>query len=608
MKQFNNFFKGNNGFKNIVVLLLVMMGALLILQQLVDMTRNVVTISYSTFLDKLDKHEVRQIYVEGQDIRGVLKNNTVFQTVAPEHALNWEKLSAKGVEFSVANQSEYGYYWYIILFMLALIGIMVIWFMVRQSRGMGGSSNIFTMGKSRARMFMPSTIKENFNSVAGAQEAKEELQDIVDYLRNPKKYRRLGAKMTRGVLLIGEPGNGKTLLAKAVAGEANCPFFSVSGSEFIEVFVGVGSARVRDLFAQARKHAPSIIFIDEIDAVGRHRGPGLSGGHDEREQTLNQLLTEMDGFATGDTSVIVIGATNRADVLDKALLRPGRFDLQVQVPYPDLKSREEILKVHIKDIKVDDSVDLGKLARGTPGFSGADLANLINEAAKIASKTDHEYVTMHHFEEARDKLMLGKKLTSITLTEEDKKVIAYHESGHALTRLLMPDYADPLHKVSIIPHTKGALGVTHHLPEREKYIISKQELEASVISALGGRVAEEIVFDRLTTGAYSDFKGATEIVRKMVCDYGMVPQDLSTVLYGQLREGEFRYSQKTAEKIDDAVRTIMDYCLTKTRQMLVEHRDKLDTLAKALLEKETMYAAEIYELLGIESRAEHRLV
>ncbi|HLD09254.1 MAG TPA: ATP-dependent zinc metalloprotease FtsH, partial [Methylophilaceae bacterium] len=351
--------------------------------------------------------------------------------------------------------------------------------------------------------------------VAGADEAKEDLHDVVDFLKNPEKYRRLGAKIPRGVLLIGAPGNGKTLLAKAVAGEANCPFFSISGSDFIEVFVGVGAARVRDLFAQARKQAPCIIFIDEIDAVGRQRGSGLGGGHDEREQTLNQMLAEMDGFQTTGAPVIVLAATNRADVLDVALLRPGRFDRRVEVPYPDLKSREKILTVHVKGVKVSSDVDLAKIARGTPGFSGADLANLINEAAIIASKKNQPDVSVDDFEEARDKILLGKENKSMMQTDEDRKVTAYHESGHALVRLLIPEDSDPLHKVTIIPRG-STLGVTHSMPEREKYTRTRDEMLAHVMAALGGRAAEEIVFHKPTTGAYSDFKAATAIVRDMV--------------------------------------------------------------------------------------------
>lgn len=404
-------------------------------------------------------------------------------------------------------------------------------------------------------------------------------------------------------MLVGEPGNGKTLLAKAVAGEANCPFFSISGSDFIEVFVGVGAARVRDLFAQARKNAPCIIFIDEIDAVGRHRGSGLGGGHDEREQTLNQLLTEMDGFQTTGGSVIILAATNRPDVLDKALLRPGRFDRRVEVPYPDLVSREQILTLHAKSVKLCSEVDLKKIARGTPGFSGADLANIINEAAIIASKKGQNEIEIQDFEDARDKILLGKEIKTIVLSDKEKEMTAYHEAGHALIGLLLPEHTDPLHKVTIIPRGR-ALGVTHSLPEREKYTKTKKEMIGSIMVSLGGRAAEKLVFNAMATGAYSDFKNATAIARNMVCKYGM-SDELGPVVYSQGQQ-DFRYSQKTAEKIDAEVQKILDTSQEQVINLLQDARDKLDTLAHALLEKETLYASEIYELLGIEPRVEHK--
>ena len=594
--------------KNALVALIIFAGVLLVLHKLTELGRNVQVISYSSFLEKVDQNLVKKVYISGQDVEGILADGTHFETVISHNANDYDRLRAHNVEFSVISPSNQLGIWYLFLFSCLFVAIWAIWYFIR-SRNIGanggGGSNIFTMGKSGARMFLPSSIKENFNSVAGAQEAKEELIDVIDFLKNPKKYQRLGAKITRGVLLIGEPGNGKTLLARAVAGEANCPFFSISGSNFIEVFVGVGAARVRDLFAQARKHAPSIIFIDEIDAVGRHRGSGMGGGNDEREQTLNQLLAEMDGFETSPTPIIVIAATNRVDVLDKALLRPGRFDRHVHVSYPDLKSRESILNIHVNNIKAEESLDVKTIAKGTPGFSGADLANLVNEATINASKTDKEAVTMNDFEEARDKIMLGKTIKSIMLTPDDKKLIAYHESGHALVRLLLPETSDPLHKVTIIPRG-SALGVTHSLPEREKYITTKEEMEASVMSALGGRVAEEIIFNALTTGAYSDFQAASHIVRNMICHYGMSPE-LGTIIYSQ-RHGDFEYSQKTAEKIDAEVQRLTGLYHDQTRTLLEANRDKLDMLANALLEKETMNADEIYELLGITPRQAHKLI
>jgi len=592
--------------KNALVALIIFAGILLVLHKLTELGRNIQTISYSSFLEKVDNGLVKKVYVSGQDVEGILTDGTRFETVIGPNANDWDKLRQHGVEFSIISPSNQLGIWYLFLFSCLLVMAWAVWYFIRSRNAgaSGGGSNIFTMGKSGARMFLPSSIKENFNSVAGANEAKEELADIIDFLKNPKKYERLGAKITRGVLLIGEPGNGKTLLARAVAGEANCPFFSISGSNFIEVFVGVGAARVRDLFAQARKHAPSIIFIDEIDAVGRHRGSGMGGGNDEREQTLNQLLAEMDGFETSPIPVIVIAATNRLDVLDKALLRAGRFDRHVTVPYPDLKSRESILTIHINNIKADENLGIQKIAQGTPGFSGADLANLVNEATINASKNNKDLVTIDDFEEARDKIMLGKTVKSIMLTPEDKKLIAYHEAGHALVRLLLPETSDPLHKVTIIPRG-SALGVTHYLPEREKYMTSKEEMEASVMSALGGRVAEEIVFGKLTTGAYSDFQTANRIVRNMVCHYGM--SDLGTIIYSQ-QHGDFSYSQKMAEKIDEEVHRLTSLYHDQTRTLLEANRDKLDTLANGLIEKETMQADEIYELLSITPRQTHKLI
>ncbi len=597
------------GPKNIVFAVVFFVLCLGLLTKLTDYSRKVANIPYSAFLQKVEEGAVKAVNISGQDVYGEFKDGNKFETVIGDYTKNWDLLRTHGVEFSIANPSSSLSFWHILLLVSFLMTPLAIWYFIKQAKGSGGSGGsgggIFNMGKSRAKLFMPSTIKENFNSVAGATEAKEELKDVVDFLKNPEKYKRLGAKITRGVLLIGEPGNGKTLLARAVAGEANCPFFSVSGSDFIEVFVGIGAARVRDLFAQARKAAPSIIFIDEIDAVGRHRGSGLGGGHDEREQTLNQLLTEMDGFETTNEPVIVLAATNRPDVLDKALLRPGRFDRRVDVPYPDLVSREQILNVHIKNIKMDPTVDIKKIARGTPGFSGADLANLVNEAAINASKQhDRSDVNINDFEEARDKILLGKELKTIMLTEEDKKVTAYHEAGHALVRLLQPIDTDPLYKVTIIPRGK-ALGVTHSLPEREKYTSSKEEMIHEIQMCLGGRAAEQLIFNKLMTGAYSDFKAATEIARKMVCFYGMT-DNLGPVVYSQ-NQGEFVYSQKTAEKIDTEVQNILEDCYKKTYQLIIDNKEKLEKLANALLEKETMYASEIYELLGITPRQDFKL-
>ncbi len=596
----------SGGPRNLLIGTLVLLGFIFILHTLTDRNRAIKPVTYSTFLNLVEHDEVKRVHAAGQDVHGLLKDGTPFETTIANKSSDWELMRKHKVEVSIDSPGGTFNFWYLLPLISLLITAWAIWYVIRQSRGGsggGGGNNIFTMGKSRAKLFMPSSINVKFPDVAGVLEAKEELIDVVDYLKNPEKYQRLGAKIPRGVLLVGAPGNGKTMLARAVAGEANCPFFSVSGSDFIEVFVGVGAARVRDLFQQARKNAPCIIFIDEIDAVGRQRGSGLGGGNDEREQTLNQMLAEMDGFQTGGKPVIVMAATNRPDVLDSALLRPGRFDRRIEVPYPDLKSREQILKVHGNKVKINEEVDLYKIARGTPGFSGADLANLINEAAIIASKTDQDTVKISDFEEARDKILLGKEIKSIVLTDEDRKVTSYHESGHALVRLLMPADSDPLHKVTIIPRGR-ALGVTHAMPEREKYTSTKEEMIANIMSALGGRAAEELVFNKATTGAYSDFKAASEIARNMVCNYGM-GRDLGQVIYAQ-GQGDFVYSQKTAERIDNEVQQMMDECYKRTMQLLKENRDKLNLLAETLLEQETMYAEEIYELLGIEPRTQHR--
>lgn len=579
--------------------------SLIFLTQLTDYSRDTKQLSYSNFLKKVEQGEVEKVTVDGQELYGVLKGRAHFETVLPATFNDWSFLRDKGVEVAVAAPASAIGFWHILL-LIFLVGLPIVaWFFMRQSRNASGGSggNIFSMGKSKARMFMPTQIKTTFASVAGAVEAKEDLADVVDFLRHPEKYRRLGAKIPKGVLLVGEPGNGKTLLAKAVAGEANCPFFSISGSDFIEVFVGVGAARVRDLFAQARKHAPCIIFIDEIDAVGRQRGGGLGGGNDEREQTLNQLLTEMDGFDNSQATVVVLAATNRPDVLDKALLRPGRFDRRVDVPYPDVSSREQILKVHVQQVKLSPEVDLQKIARGTPGFTGADLANLVNEAAINASKKNESQVTIADFEEARDRMLVGKELKTIVLSPQEREMTAWHEAGHAMVRLMLPEVTDPLHKVTIVPRGK-ALGVTHSLPEREKYSQSKDEMVASIMAALGGRIAEEMTFHKLSTGAYSDFQYASRLARAMVCQYGM-SSELGPIVYDQ--HGDFVYSQDTAQKIDDAVRTLIAGCYTKARELLEAHKDKLEKLAHALLERETMEAQAIYELLGIPPRQTHQI-
>jgi len=606
--KFKNSFKG--GPKGVIIGVIVTAFLLGILVALTNEARNIDNISYTKFLETVRADKVKSVFIAGQEVEGVTVDNKRFQVVIANRSADYDVLEQHKVDMNLNLPSMPLGNWNLIMFMImGLVGVGAIWFMIRQNknganRGNGGGG-IFGIGKSRAKMFLPSMIKEKFTSVAGAQEAKEDLQDLVDFLKNPDKYRKLGAQINRGVLLVGEPGTGKTLLARAVAGEASCPFFSVSGSDFIEVFVGVGAARVRDLFAQAKKNAPCIVFIDEIDAVGRQRGSGLGGGNDEREQTLNQLLTEMDGFEVNEEPIIVLAATNRADVLDKALLRPGRFDRRIEVPMPDLKSREEILQVHLKKIKAASSIDVAKLARGIPGFTGADIGNLVNEAALIASKKDLTEVTMQEFEDARDKIMLGKEIRTMVQTDQDRKITAYHEGGHALVRLLMPDNTDPLHKVTIVPRGR-ALGVTHFLPEREKYTRTKAELLANIAASLGGHAAEELIFHEVTTGAYSDFKNATSIARAMVRLYGM-NDTLGKVVYED--DGyEKGFSETTFERIDAEVQKIIDTQYQHAFQLLRDSKDKLDKLAHALLEKETMYASEIYELLGITPRENLKLV
>lgn len=582
------------------------------LMHLTDLAQGVSTISYKEFLDKVRNDKVKAVEVTGQFVEGELKDNQKFQTIIAERPSDYDLFEKHDVNFKVGapSVSTGGWLAFIMFSFLLFLGIVSGWYLVRQMKNGGGrggpGGGLFNIGKSRAKMFLPATIKERFASVAGAHEAKEDLKDIVDFLKDPAKYRRLGAQITNGALLVGEPGTGKTLLARAVAGEANCPFFSVSGSDFIEVFVGVGASRVRDLFTQAKKNAPCIVFIDEIDAIGRQRGNAGGGGNEEREQTLNQLLTEMDGFESSKDPVIVLAATNRPDVLDKALLRPGRFDRRVEVPVPDMKSREEILKVHLKKVKAVADLDVKKIAKGTPGFSGADLANLVNEATIIASKKNLTEVGMYEFEEARDKITLGNESKTMMLTEEDKKITAYHEAGHALARLLIPGETDPLHKVTIIPRGR-ALGVTHFMPEREKYNRTKEELLANIATALGGRAAEEIKFNMLSTGAYSDFKAATDTARSMVCHYGMTDA-LGKRVYLDTYDTKGGYSQKTFEKIDNEITRILDEQYDRVMKLLKDNDDKLEKLSLALLDKETMYASEIYELLGIEPREDHRLV
>ena len=559
-------------------------------------------IVFSDFLKKLDANEVKEVTLRGNSVNGRLSDGSTFKTFTAEYPDLVKALKEKNVRIEVKPQDSNP--WYAVLLqwvpMLLFIGVWI--FFMRQMQG--GGAKALSFGKARARLISEKQNKVTFQDVAGVDEAKEELREIIEFLKDPPKFQKLGGKIPKGVLLVGPPGTGKTLLAKAIAGEANVPFFSISGSDFVEMFVGVGASRVRDLFEQGKKHAPCIIFMDEIDAVGRHRGAGLGGGHDEREQTLNQLLVEMDGFETNE-GVILIAATNRPDVLDPALLRPGRFDRQVVVARPDVKGREEILRVHARRIPLAPNVELKVLARGTPGFSGADLANLVNEAALLAARQDKKIVEMIDFENAKDKVLMGVERRSMIISEEEKKTIAYHEAGHALVADLLPG-ADPLHKVTIIPRGR-ALGLTQQLPTDDKYNYSKEYLIDRITILLGGRAAEEIVFQQRTTGAGDDLEKATEMARKMVCEWGMSDR-MGPLTFGKSEEHIFLgremsrakdYSEDTAILIDSEIKRIVTDCATRARQMIEANLMKLHTLARALLERESLDGEEIARLLRV---------
>jgi cell division protease FtsH len=549
-------------------------------------------VSYTDFMASVDKGEVLSVTIQGDDIQGFLVGGKKFKTFAPRDTDLIKTLREKGVRITAKPLDESPWYMTILISwfpMLLLIGVWI--FFMRQMQAGGGKAMAF--GKSRARLQSDQGPKVTFSDVAGIEEAKEELREIIDFLKDPKKFTRLGGRIPKGVLLMGSPGTGKTLLAKAIAGEAGVPFFSISGSDFVEMFVGVGASRVRDLFIQGKRNAPCIIFIDEIDAVGRHRGAGLGGGHDEREQTLNALLVEMDGFESSE-GVILISATNRPDVLDPALLRSGRFDRQVVVPVPDVKGREEILKVHTRKSPLSEGVNLSILARGTPGFSGADLENLVNEAALMAARLNKEKVDMTDFETAKDKVMMGTERRSMIISEEEKRNTAFHEAGHTLVAKLLPG-TDPIHKVTIIPRGR-ALGLTQQLPLDEKHTYPKDYLVNNIIIFLGGRAAEELVLGQLTTGAGNDLERATELARKMVCDWGMSPE-LGPLTFGKKEEQIFLgreiaqhrdYSEETARKIDVEVKKLILESYDRARGLLSENLEKLHRLAQTLLEKETL--------------------
>lgn len=587
-------------YKNIALWLVICLMVVMLFQMFKQPERAGAGLSYSEFLSMVERGNVVQVTIQGENISG-LSNQGPFKTYAPKDPELIKLLRSKEVRITAKPEEDSNWFQMLLSWvpMLLLIGVWV--FFMRQMQVGGGKALSF--GKSRARLMTDSQEKVTFDDVAGIDEAKEELQEIIEFLRDPRKFTRLGGRIPKGVLLVGAPGTGKTLLARAIAGEAGVPFFSISGSDFVEMFVGVGASRVRDLFMQGKKHAPCIIFIDEIDAVGRHRGAGLGGGHDEREQTLNQLLVEMDGFESNE-GVILISATNRPDVLDPALLRPGRFDRQVVVPVPDVKGREEILRVHVKKTVLGDNADMQTLARGTPGFTGADLENMVNEAALMAARRGKDRVEMNDFEDAKDKVLMGAERKSMIISEEEKKTTAYHESGHTLVAKMLPK-TDPIHKVTIIPRGR-ALGLTQQLPLDEKHTYPKDYLLNSLCILMGGRAAEEIVLGMQTTGAGNDIERATTLARKMVCDFGM-SESLGPLSFGKKEEQIFLgreisqhrdYSELTAQKIDEEVRSIVTGSYAKTSNLIKENLEALHLLAGALLEKETLDAKQIDEILG----------
>ncbi|SKA14356.1 ATP-dependent zinc metalloprotease FtsH [Consotaella salsifontis] len=564
-------------------------------------------VPYSQFLSDVDSGRVQKVTIQGQRISGSYTDGaSPFQTYSPGDPQLVSRLESKNVQISASPPSDNtNPIWSMLLSFGPILLILGVWiFLMRQMQG-GAGGKAMGFGKSKAKLLTETHGRVTFQDVAGVDEAKQDLEEIVEFLREPQKFQRLGGKIPRGVLLVGPPGTGKTLLARSVAGEANVPFFTISGSDFVEMFVGVGASRVRDMFEQAKKNSPCIIFIDEIDAVGRHRGAGLGGGNDEREQTLNQLLVEMDGFEANE-GIILIAATNRPDVLDPALLRPGRFDRQVVVPNPDVGGREKILKVHVRNVPLAPNVDLRTIARGTPGFSGADLANLVNEAALMAARRSKRLVTMLEFEDAKDKVLMGAERRSMAMTEEEKRLTAYHEAGHALVGIHEP-FNDPLHKVTIIPRGR-ALGVTMNLPERDRYGMRKNEMEARLSMIFGGRAAEEIIFgpENVTTGASNDIQQATNMARAMVMEYGMsdklgrlrYKQNQDEVFLGHSVAQQQNMSEDTARLIDSEVRRIIEESENKARRILNEHIDELHTLARGLLEYETLSGDEVRDLLA----------
>ena len=592
----------NNTFKNIIVWLLIGFIFMAIFNQFADIQNKSVTVDYSSFLQDVKNGSVQKVVIDGRVLTVLNSEGNKYVVYAPSDPWLVSDLLSSGVSVQAQPEKEPSLLMNIFVSwfpMLLLIGVWI--FFMKQMQG-GGRGGAFSFGKSKAKMLNENQNAVTFVDVAGCEEAKEEVAELVDFLRDPSKFQKLGGRIPRGVLMVGSPGTGKTLLAKAISGEAKVPFFSISGSDFVEMFVGVGAARVRDMFEQAKKYSPCIVFIDEIDAVGRQRGAGLGGGNDEREQTLNQLLVEMDGFETG-SGVIVIAATNRPDVLDPALLRPGRFDRQVVVPLPDIRGREQILVVHMRKVPSANDVKPEILARGTPGFSGADLANLVNEAALFAARANKRLVDMDDFERAKDKIMMGSERRSMVMPEHERKNTAYHESGHAIVARLLPK-TDPVHKVPIIPRGR-ALGVTMQLPQEDRYSMDKEHILQNISVLFGGRIAEEIFMNQMTTGASNDFQRATEMARRMVTEWGMT-NELGPMVYSE-NEGEVflgrsvtnqkNVSEATMQKVDLEIRKIIDEQYKIARNLIEENKDKMEAMANALLEWETIDSDQIDDIM-----------
>lgn len=593
----------NDVAKNLILWVVIAVVLLSVFQNFGDRTTSARGMIYSEFLSQVKAGQVSEVLIEGQQITGKLLSGSTFSTYSPEtnNSPLIGDLDRSGVQIMSKPPEQPSLLAHMFISWFPFIVLIGLWvFFMRQMQGGGGGRGAMSFGKSKARLIGEDQINVTFSDVAGVDEAKEEVSELVEFLRDPSKFQKLGGKIPRGVLMVGSPGTGKTLLAKAIAGEAKVPFFTISGSDFVEMFVGVGASRVRDMFEQAKKHSPCIIFIDEIDAVGRHRGAGLGGGHDEREQTLNQLLVEMDGFE-GNEGVIVIAATNRPDVLDPALLRPGRFDRQVVVPLPDVRGRAHILKVHMRKVPAGDNVDAMVIARGTPGFSGADLANLVNEAALFAARGNKKVVGMSDFERAKDKIMMGAERKSMIMRDEEKKLTAYHEAGHAIVGRLVPEH-DPVYKVSIIPRGR-ALGVTMFLPTDDRYSYSRKHLESQISSLFGGRIAEQLIFgdDAVTTGASNDIERATEISRNMVTKWGLsdrmgpltYSEDEGEVFLGRSVTNTKTVSDETAQAIDSEIRGFIDRNYQRAYEILTENKDKLHKMADALMKYETIDALQI---------------